>query len=69
MAHSVFTEMTGDQKNFNAEIDSTIESNPQSIIDLKLTILLIILLNRSLKIVPINLVQKKIIKIQIRQNC
>ena len=35
MAHSVFTEMTGDQKNFNAEIDSAVESNPQSIIGSK----------------------------------
>lgn len=35
MAHSVFTEMTGNQKNFNAEIDSAVESNPQSIIGSK----------------------------------
>lgn len=35
MAHSVFTEITGNQKNFNVEIDSAVESNPQSVIGSK----------------------------------
>lgn len=35
MAHSVFTEITGNQKDFNTEIDSAVESNPQSVIGSK----------------------------------
>lgn len=35
MAHSVFTEMTGDQKVFNKLIDAELENNPQNIIGSK----------------------------------
>lgn len=35
MAHSVFTEMTGDQKVFNKLIDTELENNPQNIIGSK----------------------------------
>lgn len=62
MAHSVFTEITGNQKNFNVEIDSAVESNPQSIIGSKAYSIVDNIVKQKFKIIPINPVQKKIIK-------